>query len=275
MPTGSGSASNQDAQAWQVGVWDRISQLYLKEVDRRFIPVIEQVIGRSTLQPGEHVLDVGTGTGAVALSAASLVGAAGLVTGIDISAEMLSLARARAEATNQSNLTFAEGSAEKIPGEGASFDAVLASLSLMYVINRAAAARECARVLRPGGRFVAAVWAGPEECDIVLLQSAAGRFAPPPPVAGVGPGALADVSSFVSQLAEAGIDATVETETLGFDFEDFESAWDVLAGVTTASLDEDRRKEAKDAVMDLMWPDGDAPRHFRNVTQFVVGTRRR
>jgi SAM-dependent methyltransferase len=262
------------AEAWQVGVWDRISQVYLKEVDRRLVPVIEQVIARAGLQRGDSVLDIGTGTGAVALAAAELVGPDGLVTGIDISAEMLGLARERAKEARLTNVAFTEGSAEEIPAEDASFDVVLASLSLMYVIDREAAARECARVLRPGGRFVASVWAGPEECDIVLLQSTAGRFAPPPPVAGVGPGAMADPSTFVRQLAAAGIDATVEKETLGFDYDGFDSAWEVLAGVTTASLDEDRRREAKDAVKGLMWPDGDGPRHFRNVTQFIVGTRR-
>src|SRR5215213_4240152 len=73
-----------------------------------------------------------------------------------------------------------------------------------------------ARVLRPGGRLVAAVWAGPEQCDIVRFQQIAGSFAPPPPVPGVGPGALADPSPFLAQLEAAGIDARVETEILGF-----------------------------------------------------------
>ena len=150
----------------------------------------------------------------------------------------------------------------------------VASLSLMYVIDRAAAAREIARVLRPGGRFVAAVWAGPEECDIVWFQQTAGRFAPTPPVPGVGPGALADPTPFLAQLAGAGIAAQVETEVLGFDFDDFASAWEVLAKVTTAQLPPERQQEAKAAMLAAMWPNGDGPRHFRNVTQFLVGQRR-
>lgn len=141
----------------------------------------------------------------------------------------------------------------------------------MYVINREAAAREIARVLRPRGRVVAAVWAGPEQCDIVLFQQTAGRFAGPPPVPGVGPGALADPSSFLKQLANAGINARVERETLGFDFDNFVSAWDALAGVTTAHLAPERQREAKEAVMAAMYPLGDGPRHFRNVTQFIIG----
>jgi hypothetical protein len=107
----------------------------------------------------------------------------------------------------------------------------------------------------------------------VLFQQTAGRFAGPPPVPGVGPGALADASGFLRQLDAAGISARVETETLGFEFPDFTSAWDTLAGVTTAELPPGRQREAKDAVMATMYPDGDGPRHFRNVTQFIVGAR--
>ncbi len=263
-----------EALAWQAGIWDRISQTYLREIDSRFAPVVEQVIRRAALEPGHMVLDIGTGTGAVALQAAPLVGPAGQVTGADISSEMLDLARQRAARLSHTNLNFQEGSAEAIQAEDASFDAVLICLSLMYVVDRAAAARECARVLRPGGRFVAAVWARPEECDIVLFQQTAGRFAPAPPVPGVGPGSLADAGPFIQQLAEAGIDASIETESLGFDFDDFKSAWDVLAGVTTAALDPERRNEAKAAVQEAMWPGGRGPRHFRNLTQFIVGRKR-
>jgi hypothetical protein len=118
------------------------------------------------------------------------------------------------------------------------------------------------------------MWAGPEQCDIVLFQQTAGKFAGPPPVPGVGPGALADPSSFLAQLDAAGIDARAETQTLGFDFPDFASAWDALAGVTTAQLPEERRQEARSAVKAAMYLDGDGPRRFRNLTQFILGRRR-
>ena len=142
---------------------------------------------------------------------------------------------------------------------------------MMYVIDRETAALQIARVLKSGGRFIAAVWAGPEQCDIVLFQQTAGRFAGPPPVPGVGPGALADASGFLRQLNAAGISAHVETETLGFDFPDFASAWDTLAGVTAAQLPPERQREARDAIMAVMYPNGDGPRRFRNATHFIVG----
>ena len=185
--------------------------------------------------------------------------------------KMLALTRQRLVESGHSNVDLREGRAEQLPANDGTFDAVLASLSLMYVIDRAAAAREMRRVLRPGGRFVAAVWAAAERCDIVLFQQTAGKFAPPPPVPGVGPGALADPTAFVGQLADVGITVRVETEELGFDFPDFELAWEVLAGVTTAQLAPERRQQAKQAVQAVMWPHGQGPRRFRNVTQFLVG----
>jgi len=268
-----GSPQEQAGLAWQTGVWNRIADVYLREIDRRFAPVVDHVIARAQLAAGDRVLDLGTGTGAVAARAAQLVGPNGLVVGVDISADMLRAARQRAAAQGLTKISFREGHAEALPAENESFDVVLASLSLMYVIDRATAARELARVLRPRGRLVAAVWAEPETCDIVLFQQTAGRFAGPPPVPGVGPGALADPTPFLRELAEASIQARVERATLGFDFESFGAAWDTLAGVTTAQLPPERRQEAQTAVLAAMYPDGDAPRHFRNTTLFIVGRR--
>ncbi len=261
-----------DGHAWQVGVWDRISQIYWDEIDRRFAPVIAGVLARADLRAGERVLDLGTGTGAVAEKAAHAVQPDGHVLAIDISPEMLALARQRAERAPHT-FRVEDGAGESIPAAEASVDVILASLSLMYVIDRPRAAREIARALRPGGRLVASVWAGADLCDIVLFQQTAGAFAPTPPVPGVGPGALADPQPFLEQLARAGIDARVETEVLGFEFEDFTSAWDVLAGVTTAMLPPKRQREAQHAVQAVMWPDPGEPRHFRNTTQFIIAQR--
>lgn len=266
-------SEQEEGLAWQVGVWDRISQIYWSEIDRRFAPVVDGILARADLQGGERILDLGTGTGAGAEKAALAVGPGGHVLAIDISSEMLVLAGRRAD---RASLGFqvGEGSAESIPAATASLDVILASLSLMYVIDRPGAAREIARVLRPGGRVVASVWAGPDICDIVKFQQTAGQFAPPPPVPGVGPGALADPQPFLEQLGDAGIDARVEADVLGFDFDDFASAWNALAGVTTAMLPPRRQREAQAAVRAAMWPNPNEPRHFRNTTQFLVGVRR-
>jgi len=267
---------NQEREglAWQTGVWNRISDIYLREIDQRFATVVEALIGRAALRTGDQVLDLGTGTGAVARRVAAIVGGSGRVVGVDISPEMLGVARRIAASLALGNIEFLEGRAEAVPAEDSAFDVVLGCLSMMYVIDREAAARQIARILKSGGRFVAAVWAGPEQCDIVRFQEIAGRFAGTPPVPGVGPGALSDASGFLQQLDAAGISARVETETLGFSFPDFISAWDTLAGVTTAQLPPKRQREAKEATMAAMYPNGDGPCHFRNTTQFIVASMR-
>ena len=255
--------------AWQVGVWERMADVYRREIDTRFGPVIEAVLKRAELVPGETVLDLGTGTGAVGILAATQVGSTGRIKAVDISREMLTRAGERVRELQLTNIDLAEGRAEAIPAEDQSVDAVVASLSLMYVIDRAAAAMEIARVLRPGGRLVAAVWAGPGEADIVRFQQTAGSFAPTPPVRGVGPGALGDPSEFLSQLRAAGLDAKCEKVTTTFEFASFQDAWDALAGVTAATLERKVQEEAKAAVRALMWPDAGAPRTFHNATQLI------
>jgi SAM-dependent methyltransferase len=266
-------AATDDALRWQVGIWDGIASTYQREIDARFEGVVARCVAHAALQPGDDVLDLGTGTGAVAALAAGVVGPDGTVTAVDVSTAMLARARARVSALGLANVRVVEGRAEDLPVPDRSVDALIASLSLMYAIDREAAARECARVLRPGGRFVAAAWAGPDEADIVRFQQAAGTFAPPPPVPGVGPGALGDPQPFLAQLAEAGITADVRAETVTFGFDSLDHAWEILAAVTTADLPPDRRRQAKEAVRDAMWADPSTPRLFHNRTQFLVGRR--
>src|SRR5215471_7766196 len=139
-----------DALSWQKEIWDQYPEIYSREVDRRFAPVVEGVTGRAALRPGLSVLDLGTGTGSVALRAAALVAPGGHVFGVDISRKMLAAAQGRAKAANLTNVTFREGGGEAIPVGDDAVDVLLASLSVMYMPDRATAAREIARVLRPG-----------------------------------------------------------------------------------------------------------------------------
>ena len=261
------------ALEWQVGVWDKMSEIYQREIDARFAPVIERLLAHADLKPGDSLVDLGTGTGSVAFAAAARAGDTGRITAVDISPEMLAKARALAAGLSLQSIQFEEGRAEAIPVGDSSQDVVLASLSLMYVIDRGAAAREIARILRPGGRFVGAVWAGPDTCDIVRFQQTAGSFAASPPVPGVGPGSLADPSRFLEQLSGAGLQANVERETTCFHFADFDSAWDALAGVTSATLEARIQDRAKAAVRELMWRSNDGAREFRNETLFILASK--
>lgn len=263
----------QEGLAWQTRLWNRMSEVYGRAIDARFAPVVEGCIARAALQPGESVLDLGAGTGSVTMQAAAKVGPSGSVVAVDPSPEMLERTRRRVDATGLSNVHVLEGRAEEVPAPDGRFDVLIASLSLMFAVDKPRAAAECARVLRPGGRFVAAAWGGADETDLIRFQQLAGTFAPPPPVPGVGPGALADPTDFLGRLAASGIAARVESDVVTFGFDNFDEAWDVFVGVTTTKLDLARREQAQRAVRDEMWLEPSSGRIFENRVLYIVGVR--
>ena len=105
------------------------------------------------LEPGERVLDVGSGAGTDSLVAALMVGSGGSVTGIDMTPEMLDKARAGAEALGLENASFVEGEAESLPFPDASFDVVISNGVIDLIPDKDAAFSEIHRVLVPGGRI--------------------------------------------------------------------------------------------------------------------------
>ena len=124
-----------------------------------FAPAAEHLLAVARLQPGERVLDVGTGTGIVARLAAPNVAPTGTVTGLDASSDMLSVARAKALAEGLS-IEWHEGRAEALPYPDQRFDLVLSQFALMFFADRQTALAEMRRVLVPGGRIVLSVFAG-------------------------------------------------------------------------------------------------------------------
>ena len=111
----------------------------------------------ATLQQGERVLDLACGTGVVARLAAPKVGPTGQVTGLDLNAEMLAVARALPPSSGAS-ITWVEGSAMAMDLPDASFDIILCQQGFQFFPNKPAALREMHRVLVPGGRVVLSVW---------------------------------------------------------------------------------------------------------------------
>lgn len=111
-------------------------------------------VSKAALQPGETVLDLGCGGGVDAIIAARLVGEAGKVYGLDMTAEMLELARENARAAGADNITYIEGLIEDIPLPDAAVDVVLSNCVINLSEDRPAVLREALRVLVPGGRFV-------------------------------------------------------------------------------------------------------------------------
>src|SRR5215510_5045256 len=116
-----------------------------------FRPWAAKLVQLADPQPGERVLDVGCGTGVVARQAASHLGEKGSVTGIDISPDMLAIARAAATRENVA-IEWHQGSAEHLPFPNSSFDLVLSQFALMFFADKAAALGEMRRVVSGEGR---------------------------------------------------------------------------------------------------------------------------
>jgi arsenite methyltransferase len=105
------------------------------------------------LRAGEHVVDVGSGAGLDSLIAARMVGASGRVIGVDMTPAMVAKARRSAAETGMRNVEFQEGYAESLPVPDAWADVVISNGVLNLMPDKAAALREMARVLKPGGRL--------------------------------------------------------------------------------------------------------------------------
>ena len=111
-------------------------------------------LGFLRLQPGETVVDLGSGAGLDAFLAARQVGPGGRVIGVDMTPAMLEKARAGAQRAGLPQVEFREGRLEVLPVPDASVDAVTSNCVINLVPDKSAVFREIARVLKPGGRLV-------------------------------------------------------------------------------------------------------------------------
>jgi ubiquinone/menaquinone biosynthesis C-methylase UbiE len=146
--------------------------------------------------PGQSVLDVGCGTGVVAVTAARL---GARVSGLDLTPFLLEQARHNSDLAGVP-VDWREGDAEALPWPDASFDVVLSQFGHMFAPRPEAAAAEMLRVLKPGGRLAFSTW--PPEQFVGLAFALAAEFVPPPP--GVPPPALwGEVPTVVRRLGSA------------------------------------------------------------------------
>jgi SAM-dependent methyltransferase len=105
------------------------------------------------LKPGQHVLDVATGTGVLAIEAARRVGDKGAVTGADPNPAMLEVARRKSR-----DVKWVEAKGESLPFPDNAFDAVVSQFGLMFFDDKVGGLREMMRVLKSGGKMAVAVW---------------------------------------------------------------------------------------------------------------------
>lgn len=166
----------------------------------------DRFLAAAAIDETATVLDVGCGSGRTTLDAAHRA-AAGSVLGVDLSAQMLELARRRADDEHVTNVTFVQADAQIHPFPAAAFDVVVSRHGVMFFGDPVAAFTNLARALRPGGRIVVLTWQPFERnawLQAFVTCLAAGRQIPAPPSDAPSPFALSDPDRIRSLLAAAG-----------------------------------------------------------------------
>lgn len=144
--------------------WDLASADYEPLWRTHLAPAHQALLDFAALRPGERVLDVACGTGLITFAAARAVAPGGWALGVDISGEMLAGAAARVRARRGADVEFMRMDAEALDLPDETFDVALCALGLMYLPDPGRALAEMRRVLRPGGRLVAAIWGRRADC---------------------------------------------------------------------------------------------------------------
>ncbi len=213
-------------------------------------PLTELMFDLAGVTGGSRVLDVGAGAGEQTLLAAQRVGPNGMVLATDISASMLELAREEVRAAGLLNVEARPMDAQRLELESGSFDAAIARFSLQFVPDVHRALAEVRRVLKPGGRFAAAVFSSVEKNPFragpqAIVSRLAGRPFPEP---GPGQWALNDPATLGDAFQQAGF-RDVEVRAMPFVYR-FPSLADALRNL----------KEAQPPLMKLLDQLSDADR---------------
>lgn len=150
--------------------YDAVTEQFDFFTERLSSPLAARMVSLAAIKSSDSVLDIGTGTGVVALQAAKKIGAGGKVCGIDLSEGMLTTAEKKAEKLGLAEkVEFSRMDAEALQFADESFDAVVSLFALLHFPAPLAALKEIYRVIRPGGRIVIAVGSRPPLLSVMGL----------------------------------------------------------------------------------------------------------
>ena len=242
--------------------WDSVAsgwQKWWKIIERGTGKLSIRLIELAEIKPGSRVLDISTGIGEPAITAATQMGKSGQILATDISPQMLSIAKKRAMSLGLENMIeFREGDTEIIDLPASTFDVAVCRAGLMFLPDLNAGLSNIHRSLKVGGHLAAAVWASPAHdtlsattMNIVMKETGS----EPPPPGTPGPFSLSDENRLKNSFMISGFkDLDIERIDVSFNFdtpEDFTAFITETAGPLQkmlASKTDKRRKEILKAV---------------------------
>src|SRR4051812_6912769 len=174
--------------------------------------VTEALVDYAQPREGMRVLDVAAGTGEPAITLATRVGPQGHVTALDLSAELLEIARGRAQGRGLENFTVKAADAHCLPFVDDSFDLATSRFGVMFFRNPEQAFRELHRVLRPGARACFLAWGGFDQPYWQSMMGVVHRHVGGPllPADGSNPFRFAESGSLSAVLRSAGFNQVEE-----------------------------------------------------------------
>lgn len=210
--------------------WRRRDELLRKGA----APVTKRMLELSGISSGSRLLDIASGTGEPAISAAQIVGASGKVIGTDLVNEMLTVAREKTAKTDLSNIEFHCIDAEILDFIEGSFDAVTIRWGLMFMPEPQRCLVAAHKALRNYGRISLACWAAPEKNPfVVVLMKTLSKYMnlPVPPPGTPGIFAFADPERLQNVLKSAGFRNIVleEMEIDVIEVDDGQAYWEAIS----------------------------------------------
>jgi len=201
---------------WDSGDYASVAQTLVLEVGA-------SAVAAAGPRPGEEVLDIATGSGNAAMAAAV---AGARVTGLDLAPSLLDVARQRARAAGV-KVDWIEGDAEALPFDDDSFDTVLSAIGVQFAPRHELAAREIARVVKPGGKIVLCNWT-PQGFIGQFFKTISPRL-PKPPEGASPPPLWGDETHMRRLFAGTGVRFEVESRSVVFAHDSCESFVDYMA----------------------------------------------
>jgi ubiquinone/menaquinone biosynthesis C-methylase UbiE len=277
-------------KAQQREMWDNAAagwQIWWETFERGAQKVSNKLVELAEIKPGDKVLDIATGIGEPAVTAARRVKPNGKVVAIDISPQMLAIAKTRARSLGlDSVIEFIESDGEKIdlPDSTEKFDVILSRFGLMFFPNLSAALVKIREMLVTNGSLSAAVWSAPSKVPWLDLAFASVRKqinnAPGPTPMTLGPFALADVDALKQFFSQAGFrDIKTNTSQVTFEFDSPESYTKLHQQTASrihamlANQTEEVKKQAWNSITEAVWQYADS--HGRvnldNEVIYIVG----